>query len=269
MVKIKIDNIEYEVIQSLANVIFHKLERLHTLEGLLKEQDEIINSFKNDSGIAQERIDELEIAIEKKSIQFAQIHEYVNKINNIFGENEELGQDEKLDQNEGLDQDEELDEDEASRYFKIAAEKYNLGDCHDSIINYTKAIRLNPNDSRAYNNRGVAKYILEDKNGAITDYTEAIQINPKDGIYYRNRGIAKSDLGDKIGAISDFTEAIRINPNDACSYQYRGNAMFAAADKEQALANLNKAAIIFHKEDDTERYQIVLKRIEEVKEAPQ
>ena len=110
---------------------------------------------------------------------------------------------------------------------------------------------------------------MEDKNGAITDYTEAIQINPKDGIYYRNRGIAKSDLGDKIGAISDFTEAIRINSNDACSYQYRGNAMFATADKEQALANLNKAAIIFHKEDDMERYQIVLKRIEEVRKISQ
>ena len=48
---------------------------------------------------------------------------------------------------------------------------------------------------------------------AIADYNEVIRINPNYTDAYYNRGVIKNDLGDKKGAIKDYNEAIRINPN--------------------------------------------------------
>ena len=42
----------------------------------------------------------------------------------------------------------------------------------------TKAIELNPNDAKAYYNRGLAKSDLQDYKGAIADFNKAIELNP-------------------------------------------------------------------------------------------
>ena len=43
-------------------------------------------------------------------------------------------------------------------------------------------------------NRGSAKVSLKDYYGAISDYTKAIEINPNDAKAYYNRGIAKANV---------------------------------------------------------------------------
>ena len=45
-----------------------------------------------------------------------------------------------------------------------------------------------------------AKSDLNDYRGAILDFTKAIELNPKYEIAYYNRGIAKLQLGDKEGS---------------------------------------------------------------------
>ena len=56
---------------------------------------------------------------------------------------------------------------------------------------------------------------------AILDYTKAIEMNPMDDLVYYNRGYyyfyifkanAMNDLGRKEEAIKDYTRAIEINP---------------------------------------------------------
>src|SRR6185312_6621815 len=66
-----------------------------------------------------------------------------------------------------------------------AAERYfNMGVSDDSevnyilgMINYSKAIELNPSLVVAYNNRGYARFVLKDTNGALDDYNIAIKCN--------------------------------------------------------------------------------------------
>ena len=41
-------------------------------------------------------------------------------------------------------------------------------------------MEINPKDADAYYNRGIAKGDLKDYYGAISDYTKAIEINPND-----------------------------------------------------------------------------------------
>jgi len=65
-----------------------------------------------------------------------------------------------------------------------------------------------------YYNRGNTKASNSNFQEAVIDYTEAIRLNPELQEAYSNRGNAKNALGDFTGAISDYTEAIRMNPRN-------------------------------------------------------
>ena len=55
-----------------------------------------------------------------------------------------------------------------------------------------------------YNNRGLLKSDTGDKEGALVDYNRAIELDP-DGIKaYNNRGVLKRNKGDEVGGLADF-----------------------------------------------------------------
>ena len=128
--------------------------------------------------------------------------------------------------------------DSSKYYFEKA---YNSSDYKFQIVNYTKFLRLNPDDADAYYNRGntygkLGKYQL-----AIDDYNRAIRINPDYAIAYNNRGIAYNDLGKYQLAIDDYNNAIRINPDDADAYYNRGNAYNDLGKYQLAIDDYNRA----------------------------
>ena len=59
---------------------------------------------------------------------------------------------------------------------------------------------------------------------AIADHTEAIRINPEDAVAYNDRGFAYYKMGEYDKAIADHTEAIPLNPDCTAVYITRGNA---------------------------------------------
>ncbi|MEK7484653.1 MAG: tetratricopeptide repeat protein, partial [Planctomycetota bacterium] len=104
---------------------------------------------------------------------------------------------------------------DATSFFIRGNEKLLKEDFEGAIVDFTEAIRLNPNRSEAHDNRGVAKSYKGDFEGAIKDFTEAIRLNPNNKAAYHGRGLTKYTKGDLEGSLVDFTEAIRLNPNDA------------------------------------------------------
>ena len=62
-------------------------------------------------------------------------------------------------------------------------------------------------DNRALDKLGKGKF-----KGAISDFTKAIKINPDQPLYYLSRGSAKSQIGDINGACSDFNQYFAIYP---------------------------------------------------------
>jgi tetratricopeptide (TPR) repeat protein len=82
----------------------------------------------------------------------------------------------------------------AEEYYNKAEKKYELQDYKGAIVEYTKAIQLNPTNVDAYYNRGFTKYNLDDFKGAIEDYTKAITLNPIFNSAYYSRGVAKANL---------------------------------------------------------------------------
>ena len=129
----------------------------------------------------------------------------------------------------------------AETYFTWGNTKYDLGDYKGAIADYDNAIRLKPDDAKAYNNRGIAKDDLGQHFTAIADYDNAIRINPDLATAYNNRGVAKQKLGQHFAAIADYDNAIRINPDDATAYNNRGIAKSDLGQHLAAIADFDTA----------------------------
>ena len=111
----------------------------------------------------------------------------------------------------------------------------------DAITHYTAAIYLNPEDARAYNNRGIAYRCIGDFYAAIADYSRAIYLNPENARFYSNRGVAYRHRGDFYAAIADYSRAIYLNPENARFYSNRGEAWLHLKEWQKARADLTTA----------------------------
>ncbi|MCH9705692.1 MAG: tetratricopeptide repeat protein [Proteobacteria bacterium] len=119
--------------------------------------------------------------------------------------------------------------------------KFSLGDTTGALLDYDKAIEINPQLAKPYNNRGNAKINSGDTTAALLDYDKAIRINPQNAEAYNNRGIAKINSGDTTGALLDYDKAIEINPQYADAYYNRGNAKINSGDTTATLLDYDKA----------------------------
>jgi tetratricopeptide (TPR) repeat protein len=130
--------------------------------------------------------------------------------------------------------------------------KDNLGDKKGAILDYDQSIKLNPKNNRTYSLRGQLRNDLGNKKGAILDYDQSIKLNPKSDmayLVYLSRGLAKYDLGDKKGAILDYTQSTRLNPKSDVAYFFRGQAKLSLRDAKGAILDFNRAIIINPKND--------------------
>jgi tetratricopeptide (TPR) repeat protein len=118
---------------------------------------------------------------------------------------------------------------------------YEASEPDEKVRCYSEAIRLDPENADAYNNRGNARREKDDLDGAVSDYNEAIRVNPKYAIAYNNRGNVRKAKGDLDGAISDYNEATRLNPEYVNAYYNRGNTLIAKGDLDGAISDYNEA----------------------------
>ncbi len=114
-------------------------------------------------------------------------------------------------------------------------------DPQTSISVYNQALRLNPHDAEAYNNRGIAKAALGKHDDAIVDLDQALRLNPDFAEAYSNRGAAKAALGRHDDATADYDKAIHLKPDHADAYYNRGTAKRVLGRYEDAIADYDKA----------------------------
>lgn len=153
-------------------------------------------------------------------------------------------------------------------YYNQGHAYYKLGDYEGAIENFSKALRLDPNNAEAYVNRGNAYYQIaqnsgdpdKEYRGAINDFNQALRLNPQYAEAYFRRGLVRYEIAqyskdpeqDYKGAINDFDQALRLNPQDAEAHVNRGNVRYKLAqyngdsDKgyKQAIDDFNQALIL-------------------------
>src|SRR5215469_1862885 len=92
---------------------------------------------------------------------------------------------------------------------------YNLGEYSQAILNFDKALAIDPHYIRALTDKGLALGELGNHTGAIIyfDKALAIVINPHDVDALNSKGVALSALGNHTGAIIYFDKALAIDPH--------------------------------------------------------
>ena len=120
---------------------------------------------------------------------------------------------------------------------------YLQGYIEEAIKKFGEAIRVQPNDAKAYYNRGYAKNKLERYKEAIKDFDEAIRLQPGNAYAYayNNRGIANAKLEHYKEAFKDYDEAIRLRPDNASAYYNRGNIKNKLENYKEAIEDFDEA----------------------------
>lgn len=122
--------------------------------------------------------------------------------------------------------------------YKIMGDaKSELYNDSGAIVDYTKAIEIDPDYAPFYFDRGNSKTHLEMFKEAVEDYSRAIALESTMGEAYYGRGIAKATSGDEKGGMEDFHRAQELTP--AYSFYYCANAM--SGNQVGALEYYNKA----------------------------
>jgi Tfp pilus assembly protein PilF len=137
-----------------------------------------------------------------------------------------------------------LDPNSARAYNNRGATKSELGDKRGAIDDYNRAIALAPKFAEAFYNRGAAKYQLGDKRGALTDFNLAIALDPKSAMAYYSRAVVRADLGNKQGAIDDYDRAIQLDPQFASAYYNRGAIKSELGDRLGAAADFDRSVAL-------------------------
>jgi tetratricopeptide (TPR) repeat protein len=130
---------------------------------------------------------------------------------------------------------------DANSYYYRGVSKNESKNYKGAIIDFTKALNLDPRYNLAFNSRGFSKLALGDYKGAIEDYTKSIELNPTDEVVFYDRGTCKVKLKDYNGAIEDFTKVIELSQNDADTYYQRGNCKYYLGYKNSACMDWIKA----------------------------
>lgn len=102
---------------------------------------------------------------------------------------------------------------------------------------FDSAVRQDPKQAAAWNNRGVARARLGDLQGAVQDYTQALALAPRDAEIVFNRGNAYAAAGNLPAAVADFTAATSLRPGYSQAFFNRGAVRAAAGDYPGALAD--------------------------------
>ncbi len=118
---------------------------------------------------------------------------------------------------------------------------WSQGDNPRAILNYNRALRLNPTYLEAVQDRGTSYAEMGELSPAIADFTRAISLSPDFYKAYFNRGTCYNRQGQLDSALSDFNRAIKLYPSFAEAYVNRGIAFAEQGQAERALADFSRA----------------------------
>jgi tetratricopeptide (TPR) repeat protein len=109
-----------------------------------------------------------------------------------------------------------------------------------ALADYEEAIRLDPRNAAAYDNRAMMLQNKGDRSEAMKDFNEAIRLNPRHALAYCNRGFLFYAEGEIDPAASDYSKAIELEPNEKCGHVGMAGVYLARNQNEQAVAECNR-----------------------------
>ena len=125
----------------------------------------------------------------------------------------------------------------APEYLLKGNNKILLGDFKGAILEFTKAIMIDPDFPHPYTSRGAAKLELRDYDGAISDCLKAIRLHFKAEIE-----------AEKNPAQNNQRKSNNVNPIYGKLYSIIGTAKLLLGNVDDALIDLNSARLLGYKD---------------------
>ena len=136
-------------------------------------------------------------------------------------------------------------------YMQAGADRYESGDYHGAIEQFSLAIEADPTFTDAYRNRGAARDAIGDYKDAVDDFTRGLSQSPNDAPALEARGQDRYRLGDYAGADADLTAYLKHNPNDVEVVRGRAYARAKEGDAAGAVADYRRAVKLDPNDLDT------------------
>jgi tetratricopeptide (TPR) repeat protein len=126
-------------------------------------------------------------------------------------------------------------------YLLKGNEYYYRKEYNNAIQCYDKALEIEPNDSKAWNNKGTALGQLGNYEEAIKCFDKALEMEPNYAKAWDNKGTAFEKLGNYEEAIQCYDKAIEIQPNDSDTWYNKGIVFYHSGNYEEAIQCYDKA----------------------------
>jgi tetratricopeptide (TPR) repeat protein len=127
-----------------------------------------------------------------------------------------------------------------------AKAKLNLND--EAILNYTTAIKLDP-ELKYYKNRGLTFIEMEDYAKAINDFNDALKFDSTNSTLYFNRGYSQALSGNYESAITDYSKAISYDSTNAKVFVNRGDLLAGVDEHQKAIFDFTSALAVNNKDE--------------------
>ena len=134
-------------------------------------------------------------------------------------------------------------------------EQAKLAEASGDLINCVKILEkcllINPDYADAWDTRASSILRLGDPFYAMMNYNRAISLNPK-ADYYVNRGHAYGELGEYDKAFADYDKAIELNPKFSMPYANKANIQ--RVEKQLEFAETNYRTAIKYNPNDVDAH---------------
>lgn len=142
----------------------------------------------------------------------------------------------------------------AKQYFKAGEDFAKANNYSDAIIQFTKAIELDPDYDKAYVQRATAYSRIGEHKHAAEDYDRALAFDEKEAELYYFSGKEWHHYGDNPRALIRLSSAINLKNNFQEAYQVRREVYVVLQQYEKALEDGKRCLKM--KEDDKAYYSL-------------
>jgi len=125
-------------------------------------------------------------------------------------------------------------------YFKGQKEILNRN-YYEAIKHFDQAVKFNPNDGAAFNDRALCMVELGIIDEALIYFDKGIEAEPDYATVYHNKGWLLNKIGQHREAIRYFRKALELESERAVTYENLADALASLADYQEALIAYQKA----------------------------
>lgn len=109
-----------------------------------------------------------------------------------------------------------------------------------AIEHFDRAIKYNPNDGAAYNDRALCMVELGIIDEALIFFNKGIEVEPDYATIYHNKGWLLSNVGRYAQALECFKKALRLEPNRPVTYDNLADTLYNLSDFKGAKGAYEK-----------------------------